>query len=116
MYRDTWDPGTDIFGSGKYSFLDPVTYYMRKAAIINKTFNRSVIGVELQAEPWAPIMDTPLQKQLQSMNPDMFQEGVAFGRETGLKRLYFWGAEWWYWMKTKENQPQIWDEARAVFR
>jgi len=24
--------------------------------------------------------------------------------------------EWWYWMKVKQDQPEIWNEAAALFR
>ena len=24
-------------------------------------------------------------------------------------------ATWWYWMKEKQNQPEIWDEAKKLF-
>jgi len=26
-----------------------------------------------------------------------------------------WGGEWWYWMKEKQNQPEIWQEAKKLF-
>ena len=35
--------------------------------------------------------------------------------EKFLKEFYLWGAEWWYWMKEKQNKPEIWDEAKKLF-
>ena len=45
-----------------------------------------------------------------------FNEDVLFAKDTGLDKFYFWGVEWWYWMKTKQNQPQIWNEAKLLFK
>ena len=61
-------------------------------------------------------MQAPLSEQLKSMNPQMFEEGVAFAKQTGLSKFYFWGVEWWYWMKTVQNQPGIWNEAKQLFQ
>ena len=117
MYRNAWVGVTNTFGVEAYSFLNPTTY-MRKAAVIEKLFGKPVICIELQAEPWTaePLMQAPLSEQLRSMNPSMFEEDVAFAKQTGLNKFYFWGVEWWYWMKTKENQPAIWNEAKIVFK
>ena len=74
--------------------------------------------IELQAEPWAskPFFDVPLKEQLKSMNLETFKQNVEYAKETGLGKYYFWGVEWWYWMKTVHNQPEIWNEARNIFK
>lgn len=118
MYRNAWASVTDTFGFDlNYSFLNPITY-TRKAAIIKGLFSKEVICIELQAEPWTqkPIIEAPLEEQLKSMNADMFKENVQFAKQTGFDKVYLWGAEWWYWMKTKQNHPEIWDEARKLFQ
>jgi len=117
MYRSAWVDVTDTFGMKAYSFLNPTTY-SRKAQLIKKVSNRNVICIELQAEPWTsqPLADASLEEQSKSMNAKMFKEDVEFAKKTGLSKFYFWGAEWWYWMKTKQNQPEIWNEAKILFR
>ena len=117
MYRNTWPKGIDTFNSDSYAFLNP-TYYAKKVQTIQKTFNKQVICIELQAEPWAsgPLMQAPLSEQLKSMNPEMINEDVAFAKQTGLSKFYFWGVEWWYWLKTTQNQPGIWNEAKQLFQ
>jgi GH35 family endo-1,4-beta-xylanase len=107
----------NAFGSRSYSFLDP-EFYSQKVETIKSLYGKDVICIELQAEPWPskPLMEAPLAEQLQSMNPDMFRENVDYAPLTGLKAFYFWGAEWWYWMKEKHGQPEIWDEAKQLFR
>ena len=49
------------------------------------------------------------------MNLEQFKANIEFAKKTGLKEFYFWGSEWWYWMKEKQNNPNIWDEARKLF-
>jgi hypothetical protein len=95
----------------------PPNYYWRKAKIIQKLFNKEVIVVELQAEPWGPklLYDSPIEEQKKTMNLEQFKKNINFARKTGLKEFYLWGGEWWYWLKIKQNQPEIWEEAKNVF-
>jgi len=116
MYRKVWAHVSNTFGFDVYSFLNPTTY-AKKAEIINNLFHKEVICIELQAEPWAslPLMEAPFEEQIKSMNSDMFKENIEFAKQTGLDTFYFWGAEWWYWMKEKQGRPEIWDEAKILF-
>ena len=115
MYRNRWPSNVRTFGTSSYSFLDPAVY-AKKARLIKSSFGKDVIGIELQAEPWAskPLMVAPLQEQIRSMNLDMFKEDITFAKQTGLNEFYFWGVEWWYWMKETKNQPEIWNEAKQL--
>ncbi len=117
MYREVWAHIADGFGFYFKSFLSPVTYW-RKALLIEKIFGKKVICIELQAEPWTNkfFEDVPLKEQSKTMNPEKFKQNIKYAKETGLDKFYLWGVEWWYWMKEKQNQPQIWDEARQLFQ
>jgi hypothetical protein len=117
MYRSTWNKTTATFGLNPYTFLTP-EYYAAKAAYIKHTYHKPVISIELQAEPWTAksLTESSLDIQKQSMNIDLFKENVQFAREVRLDAYYFWGVEWWYWMKTKHNQPEIWNAAKEVFK
>lgn len=97
--------------------LNPV-FYWRKSQIIDKLFNKEVIGGELQAEPWCPggFNDCSLLEQKKTMDLKQFEENIEFARKTGLKEFYLWGTEWWYWMKEKQQSPEIWDEAKTLFK
>jgi GH35 family endo-1,4-beta-xylanase len=116
MYREAWAHITNSLGFYFHYLFSPV-FYSRKALLIKKIFGKDVICIELQAEPWTskPFYDVPLDEQLKTMNPDLFEKNVGYAKETGLDKFYFWGAEWWYWMKEKQNQPAIWNEAKALF-
>lgn len=116
MYRSTWNEAEETFGLNPYSFLAP-QFYSAKAAYIQQMYNKPVISIELQAEPWTakPLKESKLEIQEQSMNPELFKENVVFAEEAGLGTYYFWGAEWWYWMKIEHNKPEIWDLATKLF-
>ena len=89
-------------------------YYWKKAQIIKKLFGKEVICGELQAMPWCsvPLSQCSLQEQEKTMNLEEFQKNIEFAKKTGLKEFYLWGTEWWYWLKEKQNKPEIWNEAR----
>jgi len=118
MYRNVWAHVTNNLGFNlNYAILNPATY-MRKAQIIQKVFGKNVVCIELQAEPWSakPLMQASVEEQLKSMNLSIFKQDVEFAKSTGLDKFYFWGVEWWYWMKTTQNQPAIWNEAQKLFQ
>ena len=96
-------------------FLPPV-FYHRKSQMVEKLFGKEVICVELQAEPWGPklLYDCSIEEQLKTMNLEQFQKNIEFAKKTGFDTFYFWGAEWWYWMKEVHNQPEIWNEAKQL--
>lgn len=115
MYRSTWNGAEETFGLNPYTFLAP-QFYAAKASYIRQVYNKPVISIELQAEPWTakPLKDSKLEIQAQSMNPELFKENIDFARQAGLGTYYFWGAEWWYWMKTTHDQPELWTIASDV--
>jgi hypothetical protein len=116
LYRSTWNSTEETFGINPYTFLTP-KFYIAKSAFIKSVYQKPVISIELQAEPWASrgLAEASLAEQEKSMNPELFAENIAFARETGFGAYYFWGAEWWYWMKTRHNQPEIWEQAKVLF-
>jgi hypothetical protein len=50
------------------------------------------------------------------MNLEQFRENIEFARKTGLDTFYLWGAEWWYWLKEKQNNSEIWNEVRNLLK
>ncbi|MBI2049992.1 MAG: hypothetical protein HYT35_00860 [Candidatus Staskawiczbacteria bacterium] len=116
MYRRVWFSITDGLGF-YFDFPIPPIYYWHKAQIIKYFFGKNVISTELQAEPWSQKLfyDVPLAEQEKSMNIKRFKKIIDYAKATGLKEFYFWGSEWWYWMKEVQNRPQFWEEARIYF-
>jgi len=114
IYRRIWSKGFRIY----FTHFFPPTFYYRKAQIIKKIFGKKVICVELQTEPWGPklLYDLSLEEQEKSMDLERFQKNIKFAKKTGLDEFYLWGTEWWYWLKIKQNKPEIWEEAKLLFK
>lgn len=115
MYRSSWDASAKTFGLNPYTFLAP-QFYSAKAAIIETYYQKPVISIELQAEPWASkgLADASQVEQAKSMNVELFNENIEFAKEANLGAYYFWGAEWWYSQKQNHNKPEIWEEAKKI--
>ncbi len=113
MYKKVWVHQLETY----ITYPLPPTFYSRKAKIIEKLFGKEVICVELQAEPWGPqlLYYSPLSEQEKTMDLEQFRKNIEFARKTGFDKFYLWGAEWWYWMKEKQGQPEIWNEAGRLF-
>jgi hypothetical protein len=94
----------------------PPAYYWIKAGYIAAIFHKPVICGELQAEPWAANQTYDGgDGDAKTMDIKQFKENIVFAKNTGLDTFYLWGAEWWYWMKTKHGQPQFWEEAKKLW-
>jgi len=117
LYRKVWVGITDNIGFYFTFPLSPKSYNI-KAEIIKKLFGKKVINVELQAEPWFPDLfkETPLEEQGKTMNLEQFRKNIIYAEHTGFDEFYFWGTEWWYWMKETQNRPEIWNEAKSLFK
>lgn len=113
MYEKIW--AKEISEYVNYPF--PPTFYWMKAQIIKNLFNKKVICIELQAEPWGPVLlyDLPLEEQKKTMDLEQFRKNIDFAKKTGLDEFYLWGSEWWYWLKIKQNRPEIWQEAKLLY-
>jgi hypothetical protein len=113
MYKKAWFE--EINRHIDYPF--PPTFYSRKANLIKVLFKKDVMCVELQAEPWGPVLNykMPLDEQDKIMTLQDLKENIAFAEKTNIKRFYLCGAEWWYWMKEKNQRPEFWEEAKKLF-
>lgn len=114
LHRRVW---SGPFGIYINHWWFPPIYYSRRVKIVEKLFGKKVIGVELQAEPWGPklLYDISLKEQKKTMDLEKFKENVEFAKRTGLDTFYFWGAEWWFWLKEEHKEPEIWNEAKKLF-
>ncbi len=113
LYRIVWDKH---LGYVKYP-ISSFAYRIKAAIIMLLTGVQKIIIVELQAEPWGPkmIIETPLEEQYRSMGLDQFKNNIEYVKKVEFSEAYLWGAEWWYWLKTKQNDDRIWNEARNIF-
>ncbi len=113
LYRKVWVEELNIY----FTYPFPPIFYSRKAWLIEKIFDKKVICVELQAEPWGPELfyNLSLAEQEKTMNPEQFNKNIEFARHTGIDTFYLWGSEWWYWLKEEKNQDRIWQRAKQLF-
>ena len=113
MYKKAWFEELGLYIS--YPF--PPTFYSRKASLIKALFKKDIMCIELQAEPWGAVLNykLSLEEQEKTMSFEQFKKIISFAKKTSLKRFYLWGSEWWYWMKTKNNRPEFWEEAKKLF-
>jgi hypothetical protein len=116
IYKRVWDAGV-THRYLEYPF--PAWFYGFVGGIEKIMTGRDLMIHELQAETWPPnqqsIQDTSLAEQNKSFNADMFVKRVKFGEGTGLREMYLWGSEYWYYRKEKLNDPSLWNVARHTF-
>jgi hypothetical protein len=74
---------------------------------------------ELQAEAWPPrgqgIPRISLDEQNKSFNAERFEKRLKFAEGTGMKEVYLWGAEYWYYRVVYHNDQTVWDVAKKAF-
>ena len=118
----------DVFGTTMYRvvYKEPIGYFKYplppkffwfKANLVHLFYpGKLIIVSELQAEPWGPklIYDISLAEQEKSMNLKQFRDNIEYARAVGFPEVYLWGAEWWYWMRTKHQRPEFWQEAKLL--
>jgi len=111
MYSKVW---LKELNSYFLSPFPPLSYYLR-AKLINWVYGKKVQCLELQAEPWGPVLlyDLPLLEQEKSMDIYQFKKNIEFAKKTGWDTFYLWGVEWWYQMKSQK--PEFWEEAKKLF-
>lgn len=112
MYRVIWKSPVGYF---KYPL--PPSFFWLKANIVHLLYpGKPIVVSELQAEPWGPklINDLSVDEQMKSMDINQFRENIEYAKQVGFPENYLWGAEWWYWMKEKQNRPEFWEAAKEV--
>jgi hypothetical protein len=94
----------------------PTFWYARRALLV-RPFVKDIFVSEFQMEPWLvkPLNETPLSEQYETMDLAQTKKNFRYAEQMQFNEIYFWGVEWWWWLKTQHGQPQFWDEARAFF-
>ncbi len=96
----------------------PITpgHYGRKYDLVSWKSDDFIV-TELQTEPWAPesVLNLSIYDQLGQIDAQELSERAEFTRLTGASEIYFWGIEWFYWLKTTHDNDSLWEEARQYF-
>jgi len=114
MYRVVWNKTA---GYLNYKYLIPPAFYYFRARALG-IYPDGMIISELQAEPWQRIAleELSLEEQRQSFDAIKFKANTEFARRVGFGSAYLWGAEYWAWLKEKNGDASLWEEARLLFR
>jgi hypothetical protein len=116
IYKRVWDANL----TKRYlEYPFPAWFYGFVAGGQKILTGKDMIIHELQAEAWPPqhqsMQATSLDEQNKSFNAERFKHRVEFGRATGMREIYLWGAEYWYYRLQKLNDPSLWDVAKEAF-
>lgn len=111
MYR--WAYNKDF---GYFRYPQPGAYNWMKAAWIEALTGQKVKIHELQAEAWGKTGNEyiSLEEQAKTMSPAQLRDNVQYARDTQIRHIDLWGAEWWYWLKVTKNQPAMWNEVKSL--
>ncbi len=113
VYKRVWDKSIT---KRYFEYPLPAWFYGMLAGWGKIFTGRDMIIHELQAEPWVPdnyeLKTAPIDEQNKSMNPKRLRDRFEYGRATGMRHIYLWGAEWWYWRMTNFNDPSLWNVAK----
>ncbi len=120
------EPQADIYGISVYrkvhnptlgyvTYPFPAWYYAFLAQGQSTLSGKPSIIHEFQLEPWlksGSMQDSSIEEQNKTMNVKDVEANINFAKKTGIKEIYFWGSEWWYWRKTN-GDPTIWDTVKS---
>lgn len=112
VYLYFWNPEI-----GQFRTFLPPWFYRVKDRVMRLWYGpQETMLIELAAEPWLvePIVDVPVEVQLERMNLDTIKESLAYAEKTRFSRQYLWGGEWWFWLY-QQGHPDIWEWARTWY-
>jgi beta-galactosidase GanA len=115
VYKRVWNANTKRY----FEYPLPAWYYAFLAGVQKLTKGRDMIIHELQAEAWPPhgqfITETSLAEQNKSIDAIRLQKRFEFGIDTGMREIYLWGSEYWYYRMVKLDDPSLWNVAKEEF-
>lgn len=115
VYRRVWEPHINRY----FQYPYPAWYYAFLAGGEKLLTGKDSVLHELQAEPWPPrgknIIDVSLAEQNKSFDAKSFSERVEFAKATGMREVYYWGAEYWYYRMVVLHDKSVWNVAEQTF-
>ncbi|HKU18093.1 MAG TPA: hypothetical protein VJP80_02355 [Candidatus Saccharimonadales bacterium] len=113
VYRRVWDGN---FTHRYFTYPLPSWYYAFLAGVQKILTGKDSLIHEMQAEAWPPngqsITQTSLEEQSKTLDARRLQDEISFGKATGMRTIYLWGAEYWYYRLTVLHDPSVWDTAK----
>jgi hypothetical protein len=115
IYKRVWSPPIGRY----YEYPFPASYYAFLAGAQKILTGRDTMVHELQAEAWPPngqtIPATTLAEQKKSLDAQRFEDRIAYGKGTGMREIYLWGAEYWYYRMVVLHDSSLWTVATNAF-
>lgn len=117
LYRKVYD---STITNRYFTYPMPPWYYSAIAGWQKIVGGQDSIIHELQAEPWPPsgqggIRGISLAEQDKTLSARQLRKNVKFAKNTGMRSIDLWGAEYWYYRKVKLNDPTVWNTAKDIF-
>jgi hypothetical protein len=116
IYKRVWD-STLTKRYLEYPF--PAWYYAFVAGWQKIFTGRDMIIHELQAESWGPhgtpLSELSVEEVNKSFDAARFKDRIAFGKATGMREMYLWSGEYWYYMLKQKDDPSLWNVAKNIF-
>jgi len=115
IYKRVWSPPIGRY----YEYPFPAWYYAFLAGTQKLLTGKDMIIHELQAEAWPPnyqsIPGTSLAEQKKSLDAERFKNRIQYGKGTGMREIYLWGSEYWYYRLVVLHDPSLWNVAEQTF-
>lgn len=103
-----------VYDANKESYRS----YNHPQKFYNKIAKRSenIFVAELQAEPWGTIQVKDMVKSewSKSCNPDLIKGLFAKVKAAGFSETWFWGCEWWIYLKQKREDASIIETINSI--
>ncbi len=113
VYTRVWD---SLFTHRYAQYPFKPNYFAYRAGLTEIFTGRKSMLHELQVEPWMPngfnLRTTSIAEQNKSMDAKRAAGRVQYGIDTGFRDIDLWGGEWWYWRKTKLDDPSVWQAVK----
>ncbi|HEY8491692.1 MAG TPA: beta-galactosidase [Dehalococcoidia bacterium] len=93
----------------------PLAPNFRRQAEAAQDRGKALWIMEFQAEPHEEAaVRAPTADESGSLTPERFNHYLAMAERSGAQRVYLWGAEWWYFMKTVHGDGSWWEAMRGL--
>lgn len=116
IYKRVWDK---TITKRYFEYPLPAWFYAALGGYGKIATGKDLMIHELQTEAWLPekrgfemndIASIPEQEK--SLNASRLAERMDYAEATGMREIYVWGVEWWYWQKTVANKPDLWNTGK----
>ncbi|MEI7741603.1 MAG: hypothetical protein WCJ29_03795 [bacterium] len=108
--------GAYIGKIGYFAYPAPSWYYSIRRVLAQGAVKDIFIS-ELQVEPWLQddMQKVPVPQQITSMPISKIKANLEFAHETGFRRIWLWGPEWWLYLKEKHGIDTYWEYGKTLF-